>query len=70
MKTSHNPFFDQCIKSTANKNFNLSELVRNKAEAALRELRDGDVDPIGLRETSDEIQTTIFEWLQKEGHLP
>ena len=69
MKASHNPFFDQCIKET-NKKLGLSEIARDRAEAALRELRDGDVDPIGFRNTSDEIQTTIFDWLQKEGHLP
>ena len=44
--------------------------ARDIAEAALREFKDGDVDPVGLRETSDEIKQVVSDWLQKEGHLP
>jgi hypothetical protein len=38
--------------------------ARDIAEAALREFKDGDVDPVGLRDTSDSIKTTVAKWLE------
>jgi len=38
--------------------------ARDIAEAALREFKDGDVDPVGLRDTSDQIKTTVAKWLE------
>jgi len=38
--------------------------ARDIAEAALRELNDGDVDPVGLRDTSDGIKAAVAEWLE------
>jgi len=44
--------------------YTIHSSARDIAEAALREFKDGDVDPIGLRDTSDGIKTTVAEWLE------
>ena len=44
--------------------YTIHSSARDIAEAALREFKDGDVDPIGLRDTSDEVKTTVAEWLK------
>jgi len=40
--------------------------ARDLAESALREFREGDVDPNGFRDTSDEIKEIVAKQLHPE----
>lgn len=66
MKVSKNAFFDECIRSTSNKNFHMPTLVRDKAEAALREYRDGDLDTSGLRDAAEDVKAMVAQQLNPE----
>ena len=62
-----NPFFVKCVLTANWKvDYPIAMRAQDVAEAAFRELREGDYDETAFRDTTDEIKEQVKDWLMTD----
>ena len=62
-----NPFLDKCFSTVSwRKGYSIPERAQDVAEAAFRELREGDYDDLAFRDTTDKIKNSVKDWLMTD----
>ena len=62
-----NPFLNKCFSTVSwHRDYSISSRAQDVAEAAFRELREGDYDEVAFQDTTDKIKESVKDWLMTD----
>lgn len=65
-KRNGNLLLEMATSLNYNRGYSINEVTRDVAEAALQEWKEGYVNVIGLRDTTDKYKEIVFDWLKTD----